>query len=109
MRVIRKGADMATKKKGAAQSSQVRAAWQRVQKALKQSEAAMRAVVEANAGLLRALSKAGMSMTQNARGELDARIKQLDSRRKKATKQLNDLAQRLMKRGQSATKRARRR
>jgi predicted nucleic acid-binding Zn-ribbon protein len=87
---------MAKKKAGNTQARAVRAAWQRVRQSLKRAENAMRGVVDANRALMKALGKAGASMTQNARAELDARIRQLDASRQNARKQLDMLARRLM-------------
>jgi chromosome segregation ATPase len=95
-RLNRKGEDMAKKKAGNNQARAVRAAWQRVRQSLKRAEGAMRGVVDANRALMKALGEAGVSMTQNARTELDARIRQLDASRQNARKQLDALTQRLM-------------
>ncbi len=96
---------MAKKKAGNNQARAVRAAWQRVRQSLKRAESAMRGVVDANRALMKALGKAGVSMTQNARAELDARIRQLDVSRQSARKQLDALTQRLVSLAQrSATK-----
>lgn len=87
---------MAKKKGGNSQTRAVRAAWQRVRQSLSRAEAAMRGVVEANRGLMKALGKAGVSMTQNARADLDARIRKLDISRNSARSQLDALTKRLV-------------
>jgi hypothetical protein len=87
---------MAKKKAGNSQARAVRAAWQRVRSSLTRAEAAMRGVVDANRALMKALGKAGVSMTQNARAELDARVRKLDISRQSARQQLDALTRRLM-------------
>jgi hypothetical protein len=66
-----------------------------VRKALGNAESSMAALVDANRGLLKALSKAGTSMTSQARKEFNARVRKLDKGRASARKQLNDLVKRL--------------
>ncbi|HXG29372.1 MAG TPA: hypothetical protein VNJ47_11080 [Nevskiales bacterium] len=107
---------MANKKAGNDQARAVRAAWQRVRQSLKRAEGAMREVVDANRALMKALGKAGVSMTRTARAELDARVRQLDASRRNARKQLDALTQRLMSlakrgaaKGKARPRRARRR
>jgi hypothetical protein len=96
---------MAKKKAGNTQA--VRAAWQRVRQSLTRAEAAMRGVVDANRSLMKALGKAGVSMTKNARADLDARVRKLDVSRKSARAQLEALTKRLValaKRAQAKAK-----
>jgi hypothetical protein len=97
---------MAQKKKAGSQS-EVRAAWNRVRQALTRAEASMTALIEANKALLRSLGKAGASVTQNARTELNARIRKLEKNRQNARKQLNALAKRFMAMGKKPAARAR--
>lgn len=98
----------AAKKKAAPnQARAVRAAWQRVRKSLTQAEKAMLGVVEANRALMQALGKAGVSMTQSARKDLDARIRKLDVSRQSARKQLDALTQRLVALAKRAKAKAR--
>lgn len=87
---------MAKKKAGNSQARAVRAAWQRVRQSLTRAEAAMRGVVDANRALMKALGKAGISMTHNARIELEARIRQLDASRQSARQHLDALTRRLV-------------
>lgn len=94
---------MAKKKATRSQTQAVRTAWRRVRQSLTRAEAAMRGVVEANRALVRALGKAGVSMTQSARKDLDARIRKLDTSRRQARKQLDDLTRRLFKAARSRT------
>jgi hypothetical protein len=95
---------MAKKKAGNSQARAVRAAWQRVRQSLGRAEAAMRNVVDANRALMKALGKAGVSMTKNARKDLDARIRKLDVSRQSARKQLDALTRRLMALAKSGTR-----
>lgn len=97
---------MAQKKKGGNQS-EVRAAWDKVRQALTRAEASMTALIEANKGLLRSLGKAGASVTNNARAELNSRIKKLEKSRQNVRKQLNALAKRLMALGKKPKAKAR--
>lgn len=87
---------MAKKKAANSQAKAVRAAWQRVRQSLARAETAMRGVVDANRGLMKALGKAGVSMTKNARADLDARVRKLDISRQSARSQLDALTKRLV-------------
>jgi hypothetical protein len=87
---------MAKKKAGNSQARAVRTAWQRVRRSLTRAEAAMRNLVDANRALMKALGKAGASMTQNARKDLDARVRKLDVSRQNARRQLDALTKRLI-------------
>lgn len=98
----------AAKKKAApSQTRAVKAAWARVRQSLTQAEKAMVNVVKANRGLMQALGKAGVSMTQSARMDMDARIRKLDVSKQSARKHLDQLTKRLMamaKRAQAKVK-----
>jgi hypothetical protein len=98
----------ASRKKAApSQTHAVKAAWAKVRKSLTDAEKAMVNVVNANRGLMQALGKAGVSMTQSARKDLDARIRKLDISRHNAGKQLDALTKRLValaKRAQAKVK-----
>ncbi len=87
---------MAKTKAESSQTKAVRTAWQRVRQSLARAETAMLGVVEANRGLMKALGKAGVSMTKNARADLDARVRKLDISRHNARKQLDALTKRLV-------------
>jgi len=72
----------------------VRAAWKHAQTAWNHMEAALVSLAEAEAVLLHSLRGAGVAWTKKAKSEINATIKDLDKKRKNATKQFDKLTRR---------------
>jgi hypothetical protein len=83
------------KARAAGGNAELRAAWGKVRQAITRAEGAVADLVKANQGLLKAIGKRGSSITQQARGELNANLRKLEKRGSSAGKQLNGLLSRL--------------
>ena len=85
---------MATRAAAKDPMKDVRTAWKKTLTAWGRVESSLVSLAEAEAALLRSLRGAGMALTRKARSEINATVKDLDRKRRSATREFEKLAKR---------------